>query len=87
MNKPQIEIIQDLESRYRIASGLPDRSQYKIFYGALHPAEILVLGINPGGDPTEIPPGGPGTGASPSYYENDEHDLLGLRLARKYRVA
>jgi hypothetical protein len=76
VNKPLIQLMQDLESRYRIATGLVDRSQYKIFYGPLRPAEILVLGINPGGDPSEIPPGGAGTGASSSYYENDEHDLL-----------
>src|ERR1700691_1537972 len=68
--------MQDLENRYQSASGLVDRAQYKIFYGPLRAAEILVLGINPGGDPSKILSGGVGTGASPSYYETDEHDLL-----------
>jgi hypothetical protein len=75
--------MEDLESRYRSASGLLDRSQYKIFYGPLHSAEILVLGINPAGDPSNMLPDGvhhrDGAGigaASASYYENDENDLL-----------
>src|ERR1700688_3921658 len=75
--------MQDLESRYRSASGLVDRSQYKIFYGPLHRAEILVLGINPGGEPSDMLPDGvhhkDGVGigaASASYYENGENDLL-----------
>ena len=83
MSKPQIQLMQDLESRYRTASGLLDRSQYKIFYGPLRPAEILVLGINPGGEPSNMLPDGvhhkDGIGigaASASYYENDENDLL-----------
>jgi hypothetical protein len=83
VSKPLIPLMQDLENRYRKASGLVDRSQYKIFYGPLHRAEILVLGINPGGEPSNMLPDGVhhkyGTGigaASASYYENDENDLL-----------
>jgi hypothetical protein len=75
--------MQNLENRYRTVSGLIDRSQYKIFYGPLHPAEILVLGINPGGEPSNMLPDGvrhkDGArigAASASYYENDENDLL-----------
>ena len=83
MNQVAIEFMQDLERRYRSASRLLDRSQYKIFYGALQRAEILVLGINPGGEPSNrLPDGvhhkdGIGIGAaSASYYENGENDLL-----------
>lgn len=83
MNKPLIKVMEDLENRYRSASGLLDRSQYKIFYGPLRRAEILVLGINPGGEPSNMLPDGvhhkDGAGigaASASYYENDENDLL-----------
>ena len=83
MTKAQIELMQDLESRYQIASGLADRSEYKIFYGRLQRAEILVLGINPGGDPGNMLPDGvhhkDGVGigaASASFYENGENDLL-----------
>lgn len=83
MNQVAIEFMQDLERRYRSASRLLDRSQYKIFYGALQRAEILVLGINPGGEPSNMLPDGvhhkDGIGigaASASYYENGENDLL-----------
>jgi hypothetical protein len=72
-----------LEGRYRAATGLSDRSQYKIFYGPVRQAEILLLGINPGGDPASLMPDGVrhkvGTkigAASASYYENNESDLL-----------
>jgi hypothetical protein len=75
--------MQGLEARYRATSGLVDRSQYKIFYGPVRPAEILALGINPSGDPAEIMPDGvqhrvgPKIGAaSAGYYENNESDLL-----------
>ena len=44
-----IQFMRDLEERYKRASGLRDRSQYKIFYSPVRPADILVLGINPGG--------------------------------------
>lgn len=72
--------------RYRQAAGLTDRSQYKIFYGPIRRADILVLGINPGGEPTNMLPNGVDYkdgirigAASASYYENDENDLLDCR--------
>lgn len=78
-----VPFMQSLETRYRAASGLVDRSQYKVFYGPVRPAEILVLGINPGGDPAEMMPDGvryrvgPRVGAaSAGYYEKNESDLL-----------
>ncbi len=45
--------MRDLERRFRVATGLPNRSQYKIFYGQIRPALIRTLGINPGEDPRE----------------------------------
>ncbi|MGH8540190.1 MAG: hypothetical protein ACRETW_06765 [Stenotrophobium sp.] len=75
--------MRDLEERYKFESKLDNRSQYKIFYGLVRPAEILVLGINPGGNPLEVSPDGTrntkkgvDAAASATYYENDECDLL-----------
>ncbi|MCX6546727.1 MAG: hypothetical protein NTW40_01590 [Acidobacteria bacterium] len=74
--------MQDLEQRYQAASGLNDRAFYKIFYGPVRPAPVLLLGINPGGDPAEVAEGavkqknGSDSAASAGYYENDECDLL-----------
>lgn len=84
-----VAFMRDLEARYKNQTGLRDRSQYKIFYSPVRPAEILVLGINPGGDPAKIMPDGmnlrenkggePRGASSAGYYENDEHDLLDCR--------
>jgi len=41
----------DLDRRFRAATNL-DIGSYKIFYSRIQPAEILVLGINPGGNPS-----------------------------------
>lgn len=79
-----VEWMEDLESRYRKASGLKNRAQFKIFYSPVRAAKVLVLGINPGGDPRDIYPDGmrlrndpAGRGAaSAGYYENNEHDVL-----------
>lgn len=81
-----VEFMRDLETRYKKRSALRDRSQYKIFYSSVRPAKILVLGINPGGNPAEIMPDGMNLknssdglkrgSASDGFYENDEHDLL-----------
>jgi len=76
MESSTTAFMRDLEARYCETSGLTDRAHYKIFYCPIRRAEILTFGINPGGDPAEILPGGVGTGASSTYYENDEHDLL-----------
>jgi hypothetical protein len=79
MSAGYISFMKDLEARYRVASGLVDRSQYKIFYGPVRPADILALGINPGGEPAEMMPDGvrhrvgPKIGvASAGYYENND---------------
>ncbi len=74
--------MKDLEQRYQAASGLHDRAFYKIFYGPVRPAPVLLLGINPGGDPSEVAEGalkrkdGQDSAASSAFYENDECDLL-----------
>jgi hypothetical protein len=83
MTKDDVEFMRDLEARYRAATGLADRSQYRIFYGPVRPAEMLVLGINPGGDPADVMPDGVGSrvggrphAATAGFHENDESDVL-----------
>jgi hypothetical protein len=74
--------MRELEARFKLATQLPDRSRYKIFYGQIHPAKILTLGINPGGDPENTNSDGRThkdgvvAAASGSYYEDGEHDIL-----------
>jgi len=81
-NHDFVAFMRDLEDRYKKQSGLTDRAHYKIFYGPIRPAQILVLGINPGGDPSNTEPDGvkQKTGeiaaASGSFYEGGECDLL-----------
>jgi hypothetical protein len=82
MSDPSTQFMYELEESFREASGLQNRSGYKIFYGRVHPAPILTLGINPGGSPNEtsadgtMQAGGAKASASASYFENDEHDVL-----------
>ena len=74
--------MQALEAGYQRCSGLANRSSYKIFYGPLHPAPILVLGQNPGGVPAETSSDGTRqaghriASASAGWFENGEHDVL-----------
>ena len=83
-------LIREIEGGYRQASGLANRSMYKIFYTSLHPAPVLALGINPAGDPEKILPDGqsnrlkPGKrhAASESFYENNENDLIDCHWPR-----
>ena len=53
-----IEFMRSLEDEYKVVSRLHDRSQFKIFYGPVWRAPIMLLGINPGGDPKTISPDG-----------------------------
>lgn len=77
-----VAFMRDVEKRYKKKSGLADRAHYKIFYGPVHPAPILVLGINPSGDPVNTESNGAKhkTGevaaASAGFYEGGEHDVL-----------
>lgn len=77
-----VAFMRDLEERYKQESRLTDRSHYKIFYGPIRPAQILVLGINPGGDLQNVEPNGAKNrngeiaAASAGFYENGECDPL-----------
>jgi len=73
MTIPTQKFMQQLELGYQERSDLRDRAWYKIFYSQLVRADLLVLGINPGGDPKkpkEL------MSASTTYYENWEHDYV-----------
>jgi len=78
----QVAFMKDLEHRYQEVSGLQDRSAYKIFYGPVRPAPVMVLGINPGGDPADVVAdslhrrNGLDSAASIGFYEHAECDLL-----------
>jgi hypothetical protein len=90
MDTPYTPSMRDLEARFRRASGLANRSDYKIYYGQVHPAPILILGINPGGAPSNTNPDGRTykdgsiAAASSSYFENDEHDILDCKWRENY---
>ena len=82
MDTPFTPFMRDLEQRFRVATGLADRSDYKVFYGQIRQAPILTLGINPGGNPSHVSQDGrtnargvPAS-ASTGYFEGDEHDVL-----------
>jgi hypothetical protein len=73
----------ELEGRFKKATSLKDRSEYKLYYGPVRPALVLTLGKNPAGTPSGTSSDGcfnlnDGTRASASagYFENEEHDLL-----------
>ena len=82
VTEAQVAFMKDLEQRYQGGSGLQDRSAYKIFYGPVRPAPVMVLGINPGGDPADVVAGslqrrnGLDSAASIGFYEHEESDLL-----------
>ncbi len=83
-NDSDIEFMRSLEEDFKARTGSRDRSEYKIFYCPVWRAPILVLGINPGGDPTRIAPDGVHyrdgrnnrASSSKGYYENGENDLV-----------
>ena len=82
MTDAQVAFMKDLERRFQEVSGLQDRSAYKIFYGLVRPATVMILGINPGGDPAEVVASslyrrnGLDSAASTGFYERQECDLL-----------
>ncbi len=82
VERNDVDFMRNLEDRYKAVSGLSNRSQYKIYFCAVRPAEILFLGMNPGGDPADIVPDGTKTtsgkkvSSSNSYYENGENDIF-----------
>ncbi len=82
MTDSTLTFMRDIEDAFRSATGLANRSMYKIFYGPVRHAPILTLGINPGGSPAEtsadgtVQAGSLKSSASASYFENGEHDVL-----------
>jgi len=82
--KADIEFMRSIETEFKKATGLKDRSQFKIFYSPVWKAKMMLLGINPGGDPENIAPDGvhllDGSvrkgAASAGYCENGENDLV-----------
>lgn len=67
------KLMQEMELRYQERSGLRDRDRYTIFFSQICQSDLLVLGINPGGDPKD-----PRTiiRASTRYYESWEHEYV-----------
>lgn len=76
------EAMRAIDRDYRAASGLQERRHYKIFYSSIHPFPLLVLGQNPGGetDGTDLV-------ASPTFFENWEHDFVHFRHCPAYSLA
>lgn len=74
VNLPDVDLMVRLDAEFRATSGLTDRRFYKIFYSAIAPAPLLVLGFNPGGETD-----GTDLNASASFYENWEHDYVDFR--------
>ena len=79
-----IEFMRALEDDFKAQTGLKDRSQFKIFYCPVWQAPIMLLGINPAGDPGTIAPDGvhyrdgrnSKAASSSGYCENGESDLV-----------
>lgn len=68
-----IELMADIDRRYREASRLSERRFYSIFYSRIDPSDLMVLGLNPGGDPeiwTEE------LLCSTAYYDQWEHEYV-----------
>lgn len=79
-----VEFMRALEGDFKAQTGLKDRSQFKIFYCPVWRAPIMLLGINPAGDPGTIAPDGvhyrdrriSRAASSIGYCENGENDLV-----------
>lgn len=83
VNPPDVDRMVRLDTEFRAASGLTDRRFYKIFYSAIAPAPLLVIGFNPGGETD-----GTDLNASESFYENWEHDYVDFRsYGNAYKLA
>ncbi len=73
-----ILLMKDIDQRYRAISGLSDRRHYSIFYSRIDPAPLMVLGINPGGDPVTWTTD---RLSSQTFYENFEHEYVDCQYA------
>ena len=80
----QTEFMQRLDTEYRDATGITERRLYSIFYSQVIPSPILILGYNPGGDPTNWDESAL---ASESLYEASEHEYVDCdyKIARAMR--
>lgn len=47
----ELDVMRDIERRYKAASGLTSRDDYSIFYGPLARSKLLMINANPGGTP------------------------------------
>jgi hypothetical protein len=48
----ETEFMKELDGQYRERSGLTERRYYSIFYSRIPSSPLMILGINPGGNPT-----------------------------------
>lgn len=79
-----IEFMRSIEAEFKAATGLMDRSQFKIFYSPVWKAKVVLLGINPAGAPDKIAPDGARnldgsnnrSASSISFYEEGQNDLV-----------
>ena len=62
-----------LDQEYRSATGLSDRCDYSIYFSQIIPSPLLILGFNPGGDPSTW---NESALASTSFFENGEHEYV-----------
>lgn len=55
----QVGFMREIDREYRERSGLTERRFYSIFYSRIDPSPLMILGINPGGNPAAwaMPPG------------------------------
>lgn len=42
-----------IDEGYQMSPGLSDRRDYSIFYSQIEPNDLLIPGLNPGGDPAQ----------------------------------
>ena len=74
--------MQAIERGYQKISGLTDKRLYKLFYSHIHPFPVMVLGLNPGGDPN-----GKLFEAEDPLYRHYEHDYLLFQNQAGYTLA
>jgi hypothetical protein len=67
------KFMQELDERFRAASGLHERRYYSIFYSSIQRSPLLILGWNPGGNPDNWDEA---QLASRTFYENGEHEYV-----------
>ena len=79
----QIESMKSIEANFKEVSGLPDRRHFKIFYSPVFRAELLVLGLQPRGQPSDFSADGMHdfarnlpSAASAGFYDKGENDIL-----------